>query len=83
MGRGVRDSLAPLRQSLAGWMLMRIERLPAGVGRRHPVTVRKVSLMAGSLRQAWAMQHQTGAQYSAVECTRTKVAVRNVVAPAP
>ena len=30
-----------------------------------------------------SLQHQTGAQYIAVECTRDKVLVRNVVAPAP
>jgi len=29
------------------------------------------------------MGHQTGAQYSAVECARTTVVVRNVVAPTP
>ena len=29
------------------------------------------------------MRHQTGPQYSAVECTRARVAVRRVVAPAP
>jgi len=42
--------------------------------------------MAGSMRRVWALRHQrhqTGTQYSAVECTRTRVAVRNVVAPAP
>jgi len=55
----------------------------AGVGRKHPVTIRKASLMAGSMRRVWALWHQTGAQYSAVECTTARVAVRNVVAPAP
>jgi len=29
------------------------------------------------------MRYQTGAQYSAVECIRAKVAVRTVVTPAP
>jgi len=29
------------------------------------------------------MQHQVGAQYSAVEWTRTKVALRNAVSPRP
>jgi len=33
------------------WMLVRIGRLSTGVGRRHPDTIRKVSLMAGSIRQ--------------------------------
>ena len=58
-------------------------RLSAGVGRRHPVTIRKASLMVGSIKRVWALRHHTGAQYSAVEWTRTRVAVRNVVAPAP
>ena len=58
-------------------------RLSAGIGRMHPVTIRKASLMAGSIGLVWALRHQAGAQYSAVECTRAKVAVRNVVAPAP
>ena len=31
----------------------------------------------------WALWHQTGAQYSAVECTRARVAIRRIVAPAP
>jgi len=44
-------SVAPLRQSSAGWMPVRIGRLTAGVGRRHPVTIRKASLMAGSMRR--------------------------------
>ena len=35
------------------------------------------------MRQIWALWHQTGAQSSAVEWTRARVAVRNVVAPAP
>jgi len=81
------DSVAPLWRSSAGWMPARIGRLSAGVGRRHPVTIRKASLMAGSLRPLWALRHQTGAQYSAVECTsraiRTVVAVCRFAAPAP
>jgi len=39
--------------------------------------------MAGSVRWVWALRHHTGEQYPAVECTRAKVAVRNVVTPAP
>jgi len=42
-----RDSVAPLRRSSAGWMPARIRRLFAGIGRRHPVTIHKASLMAG------------------------------------
>jgi len=51
MARRPRDGVAPLRQSLAGWMPARIGRLSAGAGRRHPVTIRKASLMAGSMRR--------------------------------
>ena len=83
MARRPRDSMAPLRRSSAGWTPVRIGRLSAGVGRMHSVTIGKASLMAGSMRRVWALRHQTGAQYSAVECTRDRVAVRNVVAPAP
>ena len=78
-----RDSVAPPRWSSAGWMPVKIGRLSAGVGRRHPVTICMASLMAGSMRRVWALRHQTGAQYSAVEWTRARVAVRSVVAPAP
>jgi len=60
-----------------------IGRFSAGVERRHSVTVRKASLMTESMRKVWALRHQTGAQYSAVEWTRAKVADRNVVATAP
>jgi len=64
-------------------MPARIGRLSAVVGRRHLVTIRKASLMPGSIRQVWALRQQTGAQYSAVECTRARVAVCKIVAPAP
>jgi len=64
-------------------MSARIGSLSAGVGRTHSVTIRKASLLVGSIRRVLKLRNQTGAQYSAVECTRAKVAVRNVVAPAP
>ena len=51
IARRPRDSVAPLRRNSAGWMPARIGRLPAGVGRRHSVTIRKASLMAGSMRR--------------------------------
>ena len=50
MARRPRDSVTPLRRSSAGWMPARIGRLYAGVGRRHPVTLHRVSLMVGSIR---------------------------------
>ena len=49
-----RDRVAPLRRSSAGWMPARIERLSAGVERRHPVTILEASLMVGSTRQVQA-----------------------------
>jgi len=78
-----RNSVTPLRRSLACYMPARMVRLSAGVGRRHPVTIRKASLMVGSMRRVWALRHQTRTQYFAVERTRTGVAVCRVVAPAP
>jgi len=51
MARRARDSVAPLRRSSAGWMPARIGRLSSVVGRKHPVTIRKASLMAGSIRR--------------------------------
>ena len=71
-----RDSVAPLQRSSAGWMRARAGRLSAGEGRRHPVTIRK----AGLIRWVWALRHQTEAHYSAVECTKARVAIRGVVA---
>jgi len=38
MARCPRDNVAPVWRSSAGWMLVRIGSLSAGVGRRHPVT---------------------------------------------
>jgi len=57
----------------------RIGWLTASVGRRHPVTVRKASFITRSMRRMWALRHQTGAQYSAVEWTRAKVAVATLL----
>jgi len=47
MAQRARDSVAPLGRSSAGWMPARIGRLSAGVGRRHPVTIRNASLKRG------------------------------------
>ena len=83
MGRRARDSVASLRRSSAGWMPVRMGRLFASVGRGHPVAICKASLMAWSVKRVWSLRNQTGAQYSAVEYTRARVAVRNVAAPTP
>jgi len=60
MAQRPRDSESPQQRSSAGWMPARIGRLSAGVGRRHPVTIRKVSLMVGSIGRVLALRHQTG-----------------------
>ena len=54
------DVQAPLRRSSAGWMPARVGRLSAGVGRRHPVTIRKASLMAGSSAYAYFLETVVG-----------------------
>ena len=65
-----KDSVPPLRRSSAGWMPARIGRLSTAAERRHSVAICKASLMASSMRRVWALRQQTGAKYSAVECTR-------------
>ena len=45
--------------------------------------MRSALLITGSITRVWALRHQTGAQYSAVENTRAKVAVHRTKAPAP
>ena len=39
--RLAKESVAPWRRSSAGWMSEKTGRLSVGVGRRHPVTMRK------------------------------------------
>ena len=46
-----------------------------GVGRKHPVTML-------SMRRVCVHRHQTGAQYSAVEQTKERAEMRNVLASA-
>jgi len=77
------NSVTPVQRSSVVGRLRGLEGCPLALGPRHPVTIRKASLMVWSMRRVWALRHQTGAQYSAVEWTRVRVAVRNVVAPAP
>ena len=68
MARRARDSLAPLRRSSTGWMPARIGRLSAGLGRRHPVANDKASLMTGSMRRVWALQHQVDPLIFSTRC---------------
>jgi len=49
MARRAWDIVAPLQRSSAGWMPAKIWRLTTGAGCRHPVTIHKASLMAGSM----------------------------------
>ena len=65
--RWAKESIAPIRRSSDGWMSESIRRLSVGVGRRHPVTMRKASFKTLSMRRVWALRHQTDAQYSAVD----------------
>ena len=62
-----KESVAPWRRSLAGWMPEKTKRLSVGVKRRHPVTLRKASLRTLSMRRVCALRHQAGGQYSVVE----------------
>jgi len=55
MARRARDKVSHLQRTSAGWMPAIIGKLLAGVGHRHPVTVGKASLMAGSMRRMWTM----------------------------
>ena len=45
--------------------------------------MRSALLITGSIKRVRALRHQTGAQYSAVEYTRARVAVRRTEALAP
>ena len=64
------------------WVPESTAKWSVGMGRRHPVSMRKTSFKALPIRRVWALRHQTSAQYSAVE-TRDKAAVRSVSASAP
>ena len=72
--------MTPLRRSSVGRVLIKTNKLSIGVGCRHPVTMRK-TLIDLFMRRVWALRDQRGKQYSAAECTRARMAVRNVVAP--
>jgi len=60
MARRASDNVAPLRRNSAGRMRARIGRLSTVVGLRHPVTIRKASLMVGSISRAWALYQGQG-----------------------
>ena len=45
--------------------------------------MRSALLITGLIKRVWVLRHQTGAQFSAVEYTRARVAVRRTEAPAP
>ena len=62
-----KENAAPWRRSSAGWMSERTGKLSVGVGRRHPLTMRKASLRTLSMKRICALRHQADAQYSAVE----------------
>ena len=81
--RQARNSITRLRRSSVGKIPAKTNKLSIGVGHRHPVTMCKRSLIGLLISRVWALRHQKGEQYSAAKCTRARVAVRNVVAPAP
>ena len=60
--RQAKDSVALFRRSSVGVMPDRTSRLSVGVGRRHPVTRRKASLMGLSMRRVCALRLQTEGQ---------------------
>ena len=75
--------MARLRQSSVGRIPAKTNKLFISVGRRHPVTMQKTSLISLLMNREWALRHQTSEQYSAAEYTKAKVTVRNVIAAAP
>ena len=64
-------------------MLARTSKSSFGVGRKHPVTMRKALLTILSMGQVCLLRQQTGAQYSTVEWTKERAEISNVLAPAP
>ena len=64
-------------------MPARMGRLSNGVGHSHPVTIWSAPLIAVLMMRVCALRHQTGAQYSAVEYTRAKVADQRTAPLAP
>ena len=83
IARFAKESTAPNRWSSAGRMPARTGKSTVSVARKHPVTMRKALLRMLSIRRVCVLRHQTGAQYSAVEQTKERTEMRNVLAPAP
>jgi len=59
MARLARESVAPLPRSSAGWMPTRMGRFSNGVGGRHPVTIRKASLMIRRYEHCGSVQERS------------------------
>ena len=82
IARFAKESVAPNRRSSAGWIPARAGKSSDGVGRKHPMAMRKASLRMLSMRRACVLRHQTSAQYSAVESAKEKAEMHNVLATA-
>ena len=67
VGLLAKKSVAPSQRSSAGWMAEGTGRLSIGVGRRHPMTMRKASYRTPSITQVFALQYQTSALYSSAK----------------
>ena len=61
-----KESVAPSRRSLTGWMPESTGKWSVEAGRRHSVPMRKASYRTLSMRRVLTLRHQTGAQNSAV-----------------
>ena len=83
--RRARDGMDRFRRSSFGRIPAKKNKLSIGVGQKHSIRMGKATLIVLLISRVWALRHQTGKQYSAAECTRTKVqsSESNVVAPAP
>ena len=64
-----------------GWMFEKPVKWFVGKGRRYSVTTRKASFKILNMNQV--LREQTRLQYSAVEQTKNKRAVSDVLTPAP
>ena len=83
IARFAKESVAPSRRSSAGWMPAKTGKSSVCVGRNHSVTMREASMRMLSMRRVCVLRHQTRAQYSAIEKTKERAEMYNVLAPAP